>query len=137
MECIRSGVRWNFVDLADNAVLPGAFGICEQVGIKPSRTTASARRWCDHDPVDIHKARIACAEPHEIRAVVSRVLIEGEQEGVDVSNSSRQERLAYGIFQPLRLQPGQLPRMVIVEGKQVSPQRFLPDISAALTECIS
>ena len=83
--------------------MPGADGVFEQVGIEPSRATASARRWRDDDPVDIHKARIAGAEPSEIGAVVSGVLIEGEQEGVQTANPSCEERFANQVFEPFRL----------------------------------
>src|SRR6185369_8385945 len=123
MEGIRSGVWRHLVDLADDAVVPGADAVFEQVEIEPSRATASAGRWCDHDPVDIHKARIACAEPDEIRAVVSRVLIEREQEGVEIANPSCEECFTDQVFEPFRLEPGQLLRMRVVERKQGASQR--------------
>ena len=114
------------VDLADDAVVPGADGMLEQVGIEPTRAAASAGRWRDHDPVDIHKARIAGAEPDEIGAVVSRVLIEGEQEGVHVAYPSCEERLADQVFEPFRLQPGQLLRVRVVEREKGLSERLVP-----------
>jgi len=86
--------------------MAGAFGAFEQIPIKPARAATPARRCGDHDPVDIDKARIAFAEPEEIRAVIVGVLIEGEQEGIEIADASRQERLGDKMLQPLRLQPG-------------------------------
>jgi hypothetical protein len=76
-----------------------------------------------HDAVDIHKARIAGAEPDEIRAVVSRVLIEREQEGVEIADPSCEERFTDKVFEPFRLEPGQLLRMRIVEREQGASER--------------
>src|SRR6476660_2833464 len=84
MEGIRSGIWRNGVDLADDAIV-------------------SARRWCDHDAVDIHKPRIACAEPDEIRAVVLRVLIEREQEGVQLADPPCEECFTDQVFEPFCL----------------------------------
>src|SRR4051794_27044176 len=123
----RVGCRvWRcLVDLAYDAVVPGAAGVFEQVGIEPSRATASARRWWDHDAVDIDKARIARVEPDEIRAVNSRVLIEREQEGVQTANPSCEECFADQVFEPFRLQPGQRLRMRVVERQKGLSKRLV------------
>jgi len=42
-------------------------------------------------------------------------LIEGEQEGIQAANPSCQERFVDQMFEPRRLQPGQLLRMRVVE----------------------
>src|SRR5205823_3870149 len=102
----------------------GANGMFEQIVIEPARTAAAARRECDHDAVDIDKTWIARVEPEEIRAVISGVLIEREQESVEVSNPPCQEGLAYEMLQPRRLQPRQLSRMGVVEREQTSSQRL-------------
>jgi hypothetical protein len=54
--------------------------------------------------------RTACsntarAEPEEVGAVVAGVLVEREQEGVELSDSSRQQGLADEVLELLRLQP--------------------------------
>src|SRR2546423_8957078 len=115
IESIRCGIWRVHVDFADDAIVPGTDGVFEEIVVKAARATATARRGRHDDAVDIDKARIARAEPEEIRVVISGVLIEREQEGVDISNSSRQEGLAYQIFQPRRLQPRQCLRMGVVE----------------------
>lgn len=84
---------------------------------------APARGGRDHDPVDIDKARIAGAKPEEIRAVVFGVLIERQQEGVEVPDSSRQKCLFNEMLQPRRFEPGQFPRMFVVERKQGLAER--------------
>ena len=86
--------------------MSGAARVFEQIVVKPARMAAPACGRCDHDAVDIDKARIARAEPEEIRAVVAGGLIERQQEGVELANSSRQKCLADQMLQPLRVQPG-------------------------------
>jgi hypothetical protein len=58
------------------------------------------------------------AELQQIRAVVFSIQIERQQEGVQVSNSPRQQRLFDELLQPLRLQPEKLCRMAGIESKQ-------------------
>ena len=104
--------------------MSGFVSMLEQVLIKPSRAAKTARGFCDHDPVHINKPPIAGTEPEEIRAVVVGVLIERQQEGVEISDSPRQERLADHMLQALGPQPGQLLRMRVVQRKQRDAQRF-------------
>src|ERR1700694_1017011 len=51
-------------------------------------------------------------------------LVERHQEGVEVPNPSCQERLFHKMLQPLRLQPGQLLCVSVVEREQGFSQRF-------------
>src|ERR1700736_5345918 len=85
MKRVRFRVRRVLVDLAENLPVSGPHGMLEQILIEPARAAAPACRCCDHDPVDIDKARIARAKPLEIRAVVRSILIERQQEGVEVA----------------------------------------------------
>src|ERR1700730_1889949 len=125
MESVRHRVRWAHVDFTDNALVPGPNSMLEQIGIEPERAAAPARRCCDHDSVHIDEAWIARTEPQEIRAVVVSILIERQQKGVKVSNPSREKRLPDAMHQPLRLQPGQLLGMGVVECKQGSGERLV------------
>src|SRR5258707_9494674 len=125
MEGVRHRVRGARIDFADNALMSGPERMFEQIVIKPARAAAPARRCCDHDPIYIHKAWIVRTEPQEIRAVVVSILIERPQKGVKVSNSSREKRLPDEMHQPLRLQPGQLLGMGVVECKQGSGERLV------------
>jgi len=102
----------------------GPSRVLEQIAVKPARTATAARRCRDHDAVDIDKARIVGAEPLEIRAVVIGVLIQRQQKRVDISDSSRHERLCDEMFQPLRRQPRQFPRVRVVECEQRLAQRL-------------
>jgi hypothetical protein len=63
----------------------------------------------------IHKARIARTEPEKIRAVVASLLIERQQEGVELSYSTRQKCLFDQMLYPRRLEPRQFLCVVIVE----------------------
>lgn len=81
------------IDFADHAIVAGRNGLPEQIVVEPARKAASARGCRDDNAVDIDKARIARAEPKEVRTVVAGALVEGQQEGVEVSNSPCQEGL--------------------------------------------
>jgi hypothetical protein len=118
MKRFRFRVRRAYIDLAENLAVSGLRRMLEQILIKPACAAAPARRRCDDDPVDIDKARIARAKPPEIRVFVFSILIECQQEGVDVSDSSREECLPDEMLQPFRLEPGKLRRMGVIERQQ-------------------
>src|SRR5579859_1525545 len=94
----------------------------EQLAIELPRQAASARGGGDRDAVDIDEALVALAKPPEIRTVVVGVLIESEQERIEMADAARKEALANEMCQTRRLQPGQFPRMGVVEREQGGSQ---------------
>src|SRR5438270_1655142 len=115
VKSVRRRIGRPAVDLADDARVASRNGMSEQIVVQPARMAVPACGGGDHNAVHIDKARIARAEPEEIRTVVACVLVERQQEGVEASYSPRQERLFDQMLQPRRLEPGQLLRMVVVE----------------------
>jgi len=79
---------------------------------------APARRLRDHDAVDIDKTRIAGAEPLEIGTRVVGILIHREHRGVQHSDPAYNEGLSDQMLQSLRREPGQFPRMRVVQREQ-------------------
>jgi hypothetical protein len=84
-------IRRLCVDFADNVLVASFNGMVEQIVVESARMATPAGGRGDHNPVDIHKARITAFEPQEARAVVAGALIERQQEGVEVSDPSCQE----------------------------------------------
>jgi|KBSMisStandDraft_5_1062788.scaffolds.fasta_scaffold436473_1 hypothetical protein len=123
MESVRHRIRRFRIDFADDAIVPGQNRMLEQIVIEPPRAATPARRRCHHDPVHIDEARIMGAEPEEIRAVVVRVRIERQHEGVQISDPAGEECLSDEMRQPLGLQPRQLLRIGVIEGEQGFSQR--------------
>jgi hypothetical protein len=94
MESVRFRVRRILVDLAENQRVSGPGRMFKKILIELARVATPARGRRDDDSVDIDEARIAATKPLEIRAVVRGILIERKQEGIEVSDSSRQEGVA-------------------------------------------
>jgi hypothetical protein len=124
VEGVRCRVRRAPVDFAKYALMPGANGMFEQIFIELSRIAAASSRRCHHDPVHIDKVLVAGAKPLEIWTVVFGVLIQRQQKGVEVSDPSRHEGLAHEMLQPLRLKPGQLCSIGVVERQQRPAERL-------------
>ena len=131
VEGVRDRIWWPYIYFTKHLRMPGLDRVFEQITIEPSRTAAASSRRCDHDPVHIHKSRIAAAKPLKVRTDVIGVLVQGQQKRVNLPNSPCPERLPDEIFELLWFQPGQLPRMCVVQFKQDLAQRRCPACGGA------
>ena len=120
MEGVRCRVGRIGVHFAHDKVMARGGGIAEKIIVQAVRQAALAHRRGDDDAVDIDEARIACAEPEVVGAVVVGVLVEGDQEGGDVAGAAGVEGLAEKMPQPLGVEPRELDRMVVVEREEGS-----------------
>src|SRR5689334_21494977 len=87
VEGIRDRIWWPYIYFTKHLRMPGLDRVFEQITIEPSRTAAASSRRCDHDPVHIHKSRIAAAKPLKVRTGVMGVLVQGQQKRVNLPNS--------------------------------------------------
>ena len=76
----------------------------EQIGIKSAGVSAPAEQRRHDHSVDIDEPAVALTEPPEIRALVARGLIKGEQERRSVADLSRIKSLLEQRFQLRRFE---------------------------------
>jgi len=93
MKGVRCRVRRIATNFANDDIVSRPARLFEQIRIEEARKTSTAHRWRDGHPIDVREARIALQKPKIIRAVVSRILIESDQEGVAVTNPASVESL--------------------------------------------
>lgn len=115
VERVRSRVGRIGVHLADDAIVARLAGGTKEVVVEPVRQAALAHRRLDDDAVDIDEARVALAKPQVIGTVVVGALVEGDEEGRDVTGAAGVEGLAQKAPQPCGVEPGQLDGMFVVE----------------------
>lgn len=118
MEGLRGRIGRIRVDLADDPFVAGDAGGVEKVLIQAIGQTALAHCRSDDDAVDIDEARVALAEPEVVGTVVVGVLIEGQEEGRNVTDTTRMESLRQQMPQPPGVEPGELDGVIVVEGEE-------------------
>lgn len=118
MEGVGARIGRIRVDLTDHPFVARDAGGAKQVVVQLVRQAALAHGGSDHDAVDINEARVALAEPEVVGTVVVGVLIEGQKEGRNVTDTTRMESLRQQMPQPPGVEPGELDGVIVVEGEE-------------------
>lgn len=106
MKGVGLGIRGRRIHLTDDPVVPGAARVIEQVRVESARVASPPGLWRNDDAIDVDKPLVSIPEPLKIDSVIVSILVETDNEGLNETYSSGDERLLDQPGQTVSIQSG-------------------------------